>query len=77
MDFYSFCEGFATNFINVCDSVYQTLSKPLSEFLGEVLPEWIVNLIPSDILGYTLISVMFGVGLPLFMVIVIIKFFTR
>ena len=76
MDFFGFCEEFASNFISVGESVYSALTTPIGTFLGESLslPDWLIGLLPDAFLGYTMINVMFGVGLPVFIGIIIVKY---
>lgn len=76
MNFFSFCEEFASNFIDVGSRVYGTLTTPIRTILGEnfSLPDWLVGLLPDSFLEYSLMNIMFGVGLPVLIGIIILKY---
>lgn len=74
-----FFERFATSLAEVSNSVLVIVTTPVLDLLNDsIIPQWIINLLPNSIETYfgnnSLIDIMFGVMLPVFIGIVFIRF---
>lgn len=74
-----FFERFASSLTSISNRVFEIVTTPVLDLMYDsFIPHWIISLLPDSLETYfgnnSIIDIMFGVMLPVFIVIVVLRF---